>query len=76
MVPVEREQVDIKGLFETCLAGLERNSVPSFIQVVDDIPKTVSEKNLDRVLREEFDPGAENVYRFEETRENRNSRIR
>jgi len=66
VVPAEREQVDIKGLFETCLAGLERNSVPSFIQVVDDIPKTVSEKNLDRVLREEFDPGAENVYKFED----------
>jgi acyl-CoA synthetase (AMP-forming)/AMP-acid ligase II len=66
VVPVEGGQVDVKALFEVCLAGLERNSVPSFIQVVGDIPKTISEKNLDRVLREEFDPGAENVYKFED----------
>lgn len=58
--------VDVKGIFETCLVGLERNSVPSFVQVVDDIPKTASEKNLDRVLREEFNPGAKNVYKLED----------
>lgn len=64
VVPVEGGQVDVKALFEACLAGLERNSVPSFLQVVEDIPKTVSEKNLDRLLREEFNHKADNVFKF------------
>ena len=66
IVPVEGRQVDVKALFEACLAGLERNSVPSFLQIVEDIPKTPSEKNLDRLLREEFRPEAANVYKFED----------
>lgn len=57
---------DIKGLFDFCLKKLERNSVPSFIQVVKEIPKTISEKNLDRVLKESFKPEDANVFRFED----------
>jgi len=57
---------DIKGIFGACLAELDRNSVPSYIQVVEEIPKTASQKNLDRVLREEFDSEKPNVYRFED----------
>jgi len=49
-----------------CLKDLERNSVPSYIQVVQEIPKTGSEKNLDRLLREEFRPEADGVYKFED----------
>jgi crotonobetaine/carnitine-CoA ligase len=57
---------DIKGIFDLCVARLERNSVPSYIQMVPEIPKTASEKNLSRVLREEFEPEADSVHRFEE----------
>jgi len=64
VVPVEGRTPDIKGVFARCLAELERNSVPSFIQIVDEIPKTASQKNLDRVLREEFDSASPDVYRF------------
>ncbi|MBW2062692.1 MAG: AMP-binding protein [Deltaproteobacteria bacterium] len=66
IVPVEGSTPDIKGIFSACAAGLERNSVPSYIQVVSEIPKTASQKNLDRVLREWFDPEAADVYRFED----------
>jgi acyl-coenzyme A synthetase/AMP-(fatty) acid ligase len=45
---------------------LERNSVPSYVQVAAEIPKTASQKNLDRLLREEFDVASGNVYRFED----------
>jgi len=31
---------------------------------VDEIPKTASEKNLDRVLRDEFNKDASNVFVF------------
>jgi len=66
VVPVAGRPPDIKGIFDRCLADLERNSVPSHIQVVEEIPKTASQKNLDRVLREEFDSASPNVYRFED----------
>jgi hypothetical protein len=36
--------------------------------VVTEIPKTASQKNLGRVLREKFDSNSENVYRFENDR--------
>ncbi|MGW8323251.1 MAG: AMP-binding protein, partial [Thermodesulfobacteriota bacterium] len=55
-----------KSVFQQFLEGLERNSVPSYLQVVDAIPKTISEKNLDRVLREDFRKDGENVFRLED----------
>jgi crotonobetaine/carnitine-CoA ligase len=64
--PTEGKTPDIKSIFDLCVSGLERNSVPSYIQVVEEIPKTASEKNLDRLLREEFNAEADNVYRFED----------
>jgi len=66
IVPPEGQSPDIGGILARCLAGLEKNSLPSYIQVVDEIPKTASEKKLDRVLREEFDPGKENVFKSED----------
>lgn len=36
--------------------------VPTYLQVVDDIPKTASEKPVERLLLEQFDPRAANVY--------------
>lgn len=68
IVPVEGRVPDIAGIFSLCVAELERNSIPSFIQVVAEIPKTISQKNLDRVLREQFDANSPNVYRFEDYR--------
>lgn len=65
VVPFAGRQIDPAGLFALCRGSLETNAVPSYLQVVDEIPKTVSEKNLDRVLRERFAPEAGNVYRFE-----------
>ncbi len=66
IVPTEEKVPDIKGIFDLCLKGLERNSVPSYIQIVQEIPKTGSEKNLDRFLREEFRPEVDGIYKFED----------
>ena len=57
---------DIKGIFAHCKNGMERNSIPSYIQVVTEIPKTASEKNLDRFLREDFKKDDPNVFRLED----------
>lgn len=59
---------DIKGIFDLCQAKLERNSIPSYIQIVSEIPKTASQKNLGRLLRDNFNPDAENSHRFEDYR--------
>ncbi|MGB9803069.1 AMP-binding protein, partial [Desulfofundulus sp.] len=64
VVPFPGRSIDPNSIFAACLAGLERNFIPSYVQIVEEIPKTASEKNLDRVLRDNFDPGAGNVYKF------------
>jgi crotonobetaine/carnitine-CoA ligase len=43
---------DVQGLFKTCRAKLEANFVPSYIQILQQIPKTASEKPQDRFLIE------------------------
>lgn len=49
-------------LFAACRRGLESNFVPGYIQVVDEIPKTASEKPQTRFLLEQFAKDAPNVY--------------
>ena len=51
-----------ESVFATCVEGLEGNFVPSYLQVVDQIPKTASEKPQERFLLERFAPDAEGVY--------------
>jgi acyl-coenzyme A synthetase/AMP-(fatty) acid ligase len=56
--------LDIKKIHKTLNESLEKNSIPSYIQVVDEIPKSASEKNLDRILKNEFLKDAPNVHRL------------
>jgi crotonobetaine/carnitine-CoA ligase len=57
-------KLDIKKIYKELTKTLEKGYIPQFLQVVSDIPKTASEKNLERVLRDEFRKDAANVYRF------------
>jgi acyl-CoA synthetase (AMP-forming)/AMP-acid ligase II len=66
VAPFEGKEIDPKALFKLAVAGLERNSVPSYIQVVEEVPKSASEKYLDRILRDQFSPDADNVYKLED----------
>jgi crotonobetaine/carnitine-CoA ligase len=65
IVPVERGRIDVASVFAHCQRVLERNAVPSFLQVVPEIPKTASEKPQERFLREQLSSGAPNVYAAE-----------
>jgi crotonobetaine/carnitine-CoA ligase len=65
VVPMPGVNLDIKGIFEHCAARLERNSVPSYIQVLIEIPKTASEKNLDRLLKDAFRPDSSGVHQLQ-----------
>jgi len=55
IVAVDRTRFDPAAVFRTCRAGLEPNFVPAYLLVVDEIPKTASEKPLERVLIEAFE---------------------
>ncbi len=53
---------DPKALFDHCHEGLEPNCVPSYLQVLDEIPKTASEKPQERILQESFSSDASGVF--------------
>jgi len=61
VVPVDGATFDPDAVFAACREGLESNFVPMYLQVVDEIPKTASEKPLERFLLERFDPAAPSV---------------
>ncbi len=64
----EGQRIEPRDFFAEARRKLEGNSVPSYLQVVDEIPKSVSEKFLDRVLKEAFSPEAGNVFRSDDYR--------
>ena len=59
---VDHTSFDSEAVFAACRAGLEANYVPSYLHVVDHIPKTASEKPQERFLIEIFDPTSDSVY--------------
>ena len=54
---------DVQGLYRLCRQKLEASVVPSYIQLLHQIPKTASEKPQDRFLIEAFagNPGAVHI---------------
>ena len=64
VAPFEGSTVDLDSLRELCRKKLEANSLPSYFQLVKEIPKSSSEKHLSRLLKDEFSPDAENVVTF------------
>ena len=65
-VPVDGRKINPKSIFELFIEKLDGNAVPSYIQVVNEIPKSISEKNLDRLLKDDFRKEADNVYELED----------
>lgn len=63
VVPVDRSTFDPEAVLDACREGLEPNFVPSYLHIVDEIPKTISEKPQERFLLERFDPDGSDVHR-------------
>lgn len=63
VVPKQRENFDPQGIFRACRERLEANFVPSFLQVLEQIPKTASEKPQDRFLLEALELNPASVHR-------------
>ncbi|MGF6780726.1 class I adenylate-forming enzyme family protein [Paraburkholderia sp. GAS334] len=62
IVPGDVQAFDAQAIFRACRAELEANFVPTFVQMLREIPKTASEKPQDRHLLEMFDPHNETVF--------------
>jgi len=62
VVPADPATFDAGALHEHCRARLEAGMVPSYIQVLDAIPKTASEKPQDRYLIEDFNARRDSLY--------------
>lgn len=62
VVPRDPETFDAGAVFARCTARLERSHVPDYLQVVDDLPRTASEKVQVRFLVETLSESAPNVF--------------
>ena len=60
--PAVDDQLRAASVFAACRKGLEANFVPSYLQVVDEIPKTASEKPQERFLVERFERDPASVF--------------
>jgi len=61
LVPNDPAHFDGAAVFAACRLKLDSNAVPRYLQVVSEIPKTASEKPIERLLLESFNVDAENV---------------
>lgn len=61
VVPVDRASFDAATVFAHCRSELEANAVPSWLQVLDEIPKTASEKPQERLLLQDFTAGGTHI---------------
>mgnify|MGYP000010201627 CR=1 FL=1 len=59
---VVTEAFDAEQVFSVVRKNLETNCVPSYLQVVGEIPKTASEKPQERILLDSFSIADENIY--------------
>jgi len=62
IVPMPGVDFSPAAVFEACRAGLEPNFVPTYLQILDEIPKTASEKPQDRFLLERFEAGGAGIF--------------
>jgi len=62
IVATNPAQFDAPAIFAACATKLDANCVPRFLQLVDEIPKTASEKPQERFLLQAFDPAATNIH--------------
>jgi len=62
IVAADAARFDPAAIFAACRQALDPASVPQYLQVVDEIPKTASEKPQERFLLDRFAPGAPGVH--------------
>ncbi len=61
----EEKEIDPESILLKCRENLAANFIPSYLQVVEEIPKTISEKPLDRFLREALEKKEGKIYKLD-----------
>ena len=61
IVPTSKAEFNSADVFKWCQQRLESSFVPTYLQIVEEIPKTASEKPQERFLLEMFAVDAKNV---------------
>ncbi len=62
VVPKQAGGFDAQAVFAACRAALDASAVPSFVHMVAEIPKTASEKPLERVLIDLFSSQPDTIH--------------
>jgi acyl-CoA synthetase (AMP-forming)/AMP-acid ligase II len=62
---LQDEGLNLEALVDWCRERLGKSHVPSYFQVVKEIPKTPSERPLTRLLEEDLARGAGTIYAVE-----------
>lgn len=62
VVPLEGSDLDVADLYRHCREHLESNFVPGYVQVMEEIPKTASEKPQERFCLEHFNGQPQAVF--------------
>ncbi len=62
IVAVDLKTFNPAAVFAKCRKDMEPNFIPTYLQVVPEIPKTASEKPQERFLLEKFAPDGEGIY--------------
>ena len=65
VAPFTGKTIDPGVIYTYCQRKLEKSNIPSYLQVVTTIPKTVSEKHQPRLLKEQLKRGDENIYEYQ-----------
>lgn len=63
VVPVDMAGFDPQSVFVWCRGRLENNMVPEYVHVVDELPKTATEKIQTRYLLEMFQLESDRIHR-------------
>lgn len=61
LVLSQDHRFDRSELLNYCRQNLQSNDIPSYLQIVDQIPKTASEKPQERFLLEQFERNRKNI---------------
>ena len=65
VAPFAGKTVDPAVIYAFCQKKLEKSNIPSYLQAVAEIPKTVSEKHQPRLLKEKFEKGEGDIFKYE-----------
>ncbi|MBE0480723.1 MAG: AMP-binding protein [Dehalococcoidia bacterium] len=64
--PFQGKTIDPASVYALCKKDLEANYIPSYLHIVDVLPKTLTEKPLARQLREMFERGEGKIFKYED----------